>query len=102
MQDVFTQSLHDATIERIERSENILHLYINTDGGFSSKSLIHFTFQHVTTEETDEPLQVGQWLIYYELQKTDSGFAFRVLFECPEAEWTIAMKRLEAKYYIMK
>ena len=99
VQDVFAESLHDSTIERIDREGDSLHLYINTDGGFSSKSLIHFTFQNVTTEETDEPIQFGQWFIYYELQKTDVGFAFRVLFECPDAEWTITMKNMDAQYY---
>ncbi|WP_342429644.1 DUF4085 family protein [Neobacillus sp. FSL H8-0543] len=99
VQDVFAESLHDSTIERIIREKETLQLYVNTEGGFSSKSLIHFTFQNVLAEETDEPIQVGQWFIYNELQKTADGFAFRVLFECPEAEWTITMKKLDAEYY---
>lgn len=99
VQDVFEESLHDSTIERIEREEDTLHLYINTDGGFSSKSLIHFVFENVMSEESEEPLEVGHWIVYYEMQKTDDGFAFRVLFDCPDAEWTISMKNLEASYY---
>ncbi|MEH6991962.1 DUF4085 family protein [Neobacillus drentensis] len=99
VQEVFAESLHDSTIERIEREGNTLHLYINTEGGFTTKSHIHFIFQNVITEETDEPLQVGQWFIYYELQKIDDEFAFRVLFDCPDAEWTIRMKGLDAHYY---
>ncbi len=99
VQDVFAESLHDSTIERIEREGDTLHLYVNTDGGFSSKSLIHFIFKGVIAEVTDVPIQVGQWLIYDELQKTDDGFAFRVLFECPESQWTIAMKELDAQYF---
>jgi hypothetical protein len=99
VQDVFEESLHDSTIERIEREGDTLHLYINTDGGFSSKALIHFIFENVMTEESDEPLEVGHWIVYYELQKTVDGFAFRVLFECPDAEWTITMKNLDAEYY---
>ena len=99
VQDVFAESLHDSTIERIEREGDTLHLYVNTDGGFSSKSLIHFIFKGVIAEVTDVPIQVGQWLIYDELQKTDDGFAFRVLFECPENQWTIAMKELDAQYF---
>ncbi len=47
VQDVFAESLHDSTIERIEREGDTLHLYVNTDGGFSSKSLIHFIFKGV-------------------------------------------------------
>jgi hypothetical protein len=99
VQNVFAESLHDSTIERIEREGDTLHLYVNTDGGFSSKSLIHFVFKRVKSEVTDVPIQVGQWLIYDELQKTDDGFAFRVLFECPESQWTIAMKELDAQYF---
>ncbi|MFC0475643.1 DUF4085 family protein [Robertmurraya beringensis] len=99
IQDIFAESLHDSTIERIEREKDTLHLYVNTDGGFSSKSLIHFIFKGVKSEETDEPIQVGQWFIYDELQKTDDGFAFRVLFECPVSQWTIAMQELDAQYF---
>lgn len=97
VRDVFEESLHDSTIARIERQEDVLHLYVDTDGGFSSKALIHFTFKGVSSEETDFPIQVGQWFIYDELQKTDDGFAFRVLFEVPESQWTITMKMLEAE-----
>ncbi|WP_066307596.1 DUF4085 family protein [Bacillus sp. FJAT-29814] len=99
VQDVFMESLHDATIERMVRDEDTLHLYVNTDGGFSTKSLIHFSFEGVTSEETDTPIEIGQWLIYDELQKTDDGFAFRVLFECPDAEWTITAKHIDAEYF---
>jgi hypothetical protein len=98
-QDVFAESLHDSTIQRIERESNTLHLYVNTDGGFSSKALIHFIFKGVTSEETDEPLQVGQWFIYDELQKNVDGFSYRVLYECPDSQWTITMRELDAKYY---
>ncbi|MBD8069573.1 DUF4085 family protein [Bacillus sp. PS06] len=99
VQEVFADSLHDSTIERIEREAETLHIYINTDGGFSPKSLIHLTFNGISSEETDVPLQVGQWFIYDELQKNDEGFAFRVLFECPESQWTIMMKDLDARYF---
>ncbi|MCM3766443.1 DUF4085 domain-containing protein [Neobacillus niacini] len=99
VQDVFMESLHDATIERIVRDDDTLHLYVNTDGGFSTKSLIHFMFEGVTSEETDTPIKIGQWFIYDELQKTADGFTFRVLFECPEAEWTINAKHIDAEYF---
>ncbi len=99
VQDVFAESLHDSIIERIERDGDTLHLYLNTESGFSTKPLVHFIFKNIISEVTDEPIQVGQWVIYYELQKTDDGFALRVLFECPDAEWTIAMKELDAQYY---
>ncbi len=98
VQDVFEESLHDTRIERIQREENSLHLYINTDGGFTTKSFIHLSF-HDVEMETDESIQVGQWIIYYELQKTNDGFALRILFEGPDAEWTIRMKGMGAAYY---
>ncbi|MEH7379372.1 DUF4085 family protein [Bacillus sp. JJ1533] len=99
VQDVFAESLHDSTIERIERQGDTLHLYINTDGGFSSKALIHFTFENVRVEESEEPLELGHWIVYYELQKTEDGFAFRVLFDAPDTEWTIFMSHLDARYF---
>jgi hypothetical protein len=99
VQEVFEESLHDTTIERIEREENTLHLYINADGGFTSKSMIHLIFKDVITEESAEPIQVGQWFLYNELQKTKEGFAFRVLFDVPDDEWTITMKDMDAEYY---
>lgn len=99
VREVFEESLHDAVIDRIDREGDNLHLYINTDGGFSTKSLIHFTFEGIMSELTDEPIQVGQWIVYYELQKTNHGFGFRILFDCPEAEWTITMGNMLASYY---
>jgi hypothetical protein len=99
VQEVFGESLHDAIIERIERKNNTLHLYINTESGFSTKPYIHFTFHDITEEDAAEQLQTGQWLIYYELQKTAAGFAFRVLFECPDAQWTIHMRDLSVRYF---
>ncbi|MBY0098101.1 DUF4085 family protein [Mesobacillus maritimus] len=99
VQEIFAESLHDSTIERIEREGNTLHLYLNTDGGFSTKALIHFSFKKVSSEVSDQPIEVGQWLVYNELQKTDNGFAFKILFESPEDEWTIEMEGLDARYY---
>lgn len=99
VQEIFDESLHDSTIDRIERDGDTLHLYIDTEGGFSTKSYLHFTFEGIQSEETDEPLQIGHWIVYDELQKTKDGFAFCILFESPESEWTIAMKSLEAEYF---
>lgn len=55
----------------------------------STKALIQFTFENVLAEEFEVPLEVGHWIVYYELQKTEDGFAFRVLFDYPDSEWTI-------------
>jgi hypothetical protein len=99
VQEIFAESLHDSVIERIERDGDTLHLYLNTDGGFSTKALIHFTFSKIVSEESEVPIAVGQWLVYDELQKTNDGYAFRVLFESPEDAWTIAMEKMDAQYY---
>ncbi|MGY3714726.1 DUF4085 family protein [Sutcliffiella cohnii] len=99
VQEVFQESLHDAVIQQIIRDDKSLQLIINTDGGFSTKSLIHLHFKNVISEETNHPIEVGQWFIYDELQKRDNSFAFRVLFECPESEWTITMESLDANYF---
>ncbi|WP_404332398.1 DUF4085 family protein [Mesobacillus maritimus] len=99
VQEIFAESLHDSTIVRIVRERDTLHLYLNTDGGFSTKALIHFIFKKVFSETSDQPIEVGQWLVYDELQKIDNGYAFRVLFESPEDEWTITMEDMDAAYY---
>lgn len=99
VQSVLEESLHDTVIERIVREGETIHLYLNTDGGFSTKSLIHLIFEGVKREVSDTSIQVEQWLIYYELQKRGEGFAFRALFDSPQAEWTITMENMEAEYY---
>lgn len=99
VQEVFEESLHDSSIERIWRDGNTLHLYINTDGGFTRMAHIHLTFHEVQSEESDAPLEVEQCIVYYELQKIADGFAFRIILGCPEMEWTITMKGMEASYY---
>ena len=99
VQEVFAESLHDSQIQRIERVGDNIHLYLNTDGGFSTKALIHFQFKNIVAEESEMPIEVGQWLVYDELQQRDEGFAFRVLFDGPSSEWTIFMKELDAEYF---
>lgn len=99
VQEVFNDSLHDSIIERIERENGNLHIFLNAEGGFTNKSIIHFIFKNVLREESDEPLQIGQWFIYNELKKTEKGFAFRVLLDCPDSEWTIETQNIDASYY---
>ncbi|TFD94392.1 DUF4085 family protein [Jeotgalibacillus sp. R-1-5s-1] len=96
-QNVFTDSLHDGVIQLVERNGNSLRLHVNNENGFSTKAMVILDFKGITSEESDEPIQTGQWFIYDELQKTDDGFALRVLFDCPESQWTIHMKELEAE-----
>ncbi len=99
VQEIFNESLHDSQIVRIEREGHQLHLYLNTEGGFTPKAMVQLIFKDIDLEKSDEPLQTGQWYIYNELIKTENGIAFRVLFDCPNTEWTIEMKDIDAKYY---
>jgi hypothetical protein len=99
VQEVYEQSLHDAEIERIERSHGTLKITLNTLGGFSTKSIVELLFTNIFIEKSHLPLQVGQWYIYDELIKTEKGFALRVIFDCPETEWTIEAKQINANYY---
>ncbi|MEW9108091.1 MAG: DUF4085 family protein [Cytobacillus gottheilii] len=98
-QEVFNESFHDGRIERIIRESDTLHIYINTEGGFSTKAYVHLMLKGVTSEETDLPLEAGQYFIYDELQKIEDGFAFRVLFDCPSSQWTITMKDVDARSF---
>ncbi|QQP15039.1 DUF4085 family protein [Lysinibacillus agricola] len=40
-----------------------------------------------------------QFYIYDELRKTANGMALRVIFDCPEVEWTIEAEELDAEFY---
>ncbi|KIL53502.1 hypothetical protein KP77_04780 [Jeotgalibacillus alimentarius] len=97
--DVFTDTLHDGVIQRIERADDTLRVSIDLDSGFSQKSLIILTFKGIVSEEADEPLQTGQWYIYDELQKGEDEFALRVLFESPESQWTLRFTEVEAECF---
>ncbi len=99
VQEIFHYSLHDSRIDRLDREGDNLHLWINTDGGFTPHSYILLTFQDIVDEEIDVALQEGHWFIYYELQRQNEHYAFRVLFESPDSEWTITMKQLKGEYY---
>lgn len=98
-QEVFLDSLHDAKLVRIAREGNNVHLYLNTEGGFTEKAFVHLHFSRVVFEECDPALQVGQFLIYHELQKTAHGFAFRALLDVPDSEWTIVARLIDARYF---
>ncbi|MDX8365245.1 DUF4085 family protein [Cytobacillus sp. IB215665] len=86
-------SLRESCMTQLLNETGIqLHLYVSTDGGFSSKLFIHLVFKRMTSEEMEKPIQVGQWFVYDE-------FAFRVLLKDPDSQSTITMKELEAQYF---
>ena len=95
--DVFSDSLHDAQIQMLERDDETVAIMLNTSGGFTSKAIVILKFIGIQQEVGQ--LEKGNWYIYDELQKTADGFALRVIWECPETEWTIHCKTIEAAYY---
>ena len=97
VQDVFSQSLHDSQIWKIERMDDSVSVTLKCDG-FTSKEVVILIFENVLSETPEGSLQVGQHYIYYELQKTDKGFAFRLICD-NDLEWTIEAKTLDARSY---
>ncbi|MEK4229240.1 DUF4085 family protein [Solibacillus sp. FSL H8-0538] len=97
-QVVFKQSLHDAIVQHVKRGDGCLHLQLRT-GGFSTISTTVLTFEDLYEEVGECPLIEGQYYIYDELIKTTRGFALRVLFDCPELEWTIEAINISAVNY---
>ena len=95
--DVFSDSLHDAQIQMLERDDETVAIMLNTSGGFTSKAIVILKFIGIQQEVGQ--LEKGSWYIYDELQKTADGFALRVIWQCPEVEWTIHCKTIEAAYY---
>ncbi|MGM9945766.1 MAG: DUF4085 family protein [Lysinibacillus sp.] len=95
--DVFSDSLHDAQIQMLERDDEMVTVMLNTSGGFTSKAIVILKF--IGIQQEVGKLEKGSYYIYDELQKTADGFALRVIWDCPELEWTIHCKSIEAAYY---
>lgn len=93
VQDVFLQSLHDSQIWKIERANGNVVITIKCDC-FTSMEVVVLIFESVLWES----LQVGMHIIYDELQKTNKGFAFRIVCE-NKMEWTIEAEALDARNY---
>lgn len=97
VREVFEKSLHDTKIANINRHDNQVVLTIDTAGGFTTKSIIFLSFMNIASEVGN--LEAGQYYIYDELRKTVNGFALRVIFDCPEVEWTIEAKEIATEFY---
>ncbi|MFB7157159.1 MULTISPECIES: DUF4085 family protein [unclassified Lysinibacillus] len=95
--EVFEQSLHDATIVSIRRNATQVELTFDMAGGFTAKSIISLTFNNIISEVGQ--VEPEQFYIYDELRKTANGMALRVVFDCPEVEWTIEAEDLDAEFY---
>jgi len=95
--EVFEQSLHDAKVVSIRRTATQVVLTLDMAGGFTAKSIIYLTFNNILSELGQVELE--QFYIYDELRKTANGMALRVIFDCPEVEWTIEAEELDAEFY---
>ncbi|MEY9975431.1 DUF4085 family protein [Lysinibacillus sp. RC79] len=95
--EVFEQSLHDANIVSIRRTATQVELTLDMAGGFTAKSIISLTFNNIISELGH--VVPKQFYIYDELRKTANGFSLRVIFDCPEVEWTIEAEELDAEFY---
>ncbi|MGM9950629.1 MAG: DUF4085 family protein [Lysinibacillus sp.] len=96
-QEVFQDSLHDGVVTNVERIGNDLAVMLDMKGGFTSKAIILLKFVNVSSEEGF--LESGSYYIYDELRRTDKGVALRVIFDCPEMQWTVECETIEAAYY---
>lgn len=95
--EIFKQSLHDAKVVSIRRTATQVVLTLDMAGGFTAKSIIYLTFNNIKSELGQ--VVPKQFYIYDELRKTANGFALRVIFDCPEVEWTIEAEELDAEFY---
>lgn len=93
VQDIFSQSLHDSQIWKIERANGNVSITVKCDC-FTSMEVVVLIFENVLRES----LEAGLHIIYHELQKTNEGFAFRMICE-NNMEWTIEAEALHARSY---
>lgn len=76
VQDVLSQSLHESQVWKIERVNGNVSVTIKCDC-FTLMEVVVLVFERVLLES----LKAGIYTIYHELQKTNKGFAFRILSE---------------------
>lgn len=93
VQDVFSQSIHDSLIWKIERANGNVSITIKCDC-FTSMEVVVLIFESVLWES----LEAGLHIVYHELQKTNKGIAFRMICE-NNMEWTIEAEALHARSY---
>lgn len=82
------QSLHDAVVIAVEKSEETLILKLDCSGGFHYFTDIQLTFTDVTQADIPEEFTGACWL-YNEIYMTEDGFNLHVLFDNPMFEAVI-------------
>ncbi len=96
-QEVFEDSLHDGVVTNVEHIGNDLALMFDMGGGFTSKAIIVLKFVNISSEEGY--VETGSYYVYDELRRADKGVALRVIFDCPEMQWTVECETIEAACY---
>lgn len=85
-------SLHDSVVKSVERiSKDTLIMILDCSGTFSEFDKLQVTFTGVTKCSIPENFE-GAWWLSHEIDLTNEGFEFGVLFDCPFEEVTICAK----------
>ncbi|PFS59460.1 hypothetical protein COC58_05655 [Bacillus cereus] len=85
-------SLHDSVVKSVERrSKDTLIITLDCSGTFSEFDKLQVTFTGVTKCSIPENFE-GAWWLSHEIDLTNEGFEFGVLFDCPFEEVTICAK----------
>ena len=79
------QSLHDATVISVEKTEETLIIKLDCSGGFHYFTDIQLTFTGVAEADIPEDF-AGAWWLYNEIYLADNRFELHVLFDSPMIE----------------
>lgn len=87
------QSLHDAKVINVDKSEESLAIKLDCSGGFHYFTDIQLTFTGVTEADIPEDFGGACWL-YNEIYLSDNGFNLHILFDHPMIEAKIAARNV--------
>lgn len=96
VQQVFLESFHDFRVISASYEADSLRIAFDTSDGFSAKSYVEITLDGIISEQGS--VTQGDWYTFDELQKTEKGIAWRVLFG-NDCEWTIEAQHWSARFY---
>lgn len=94
--EVFSESLHDAQVFKVEEHGQDRRVYFDTTGGFTTKAVVILKFIGVTKLEGQ--WEENLWYVYDELEKVASGVAFKLITNWPE-EIYLECETINAAYY---
>ncbi len=94
--EVFSESLHDATVWKVEKQGQDVSVYFDTTGGFTAKARVVLTFKNITYQRGE--WFEGFWYVYDEIEKRDAGIAFQVTTDGPQ-EVYIECETIDAEFY---